>query len=94
MIGEAKVSLETREKAESEITRLKVKTGLSLPVLLGFAGIPERTWREWQERRGVETRHNSNIPRGYYLTPEETEAILNYCRINGANHTEKGYRTL
>jgi hypothetical protein len=44
--------------------RLKAKTGLSLSVLLGFAGIPERTWREWQERKGLETRHNSNIPRG------------------------------
>jgi hypothetical protein len=58
------MSLETREKAEREIMRLKAKTGIPLSVLLGFAGIPERTWREWQERRGVETRHNSNIPRG------------------------------
>jgi transposase InsO family protein len=88
------MSLEIRGKAEREIMRLKAKTGLSLPVLLGFAGIPERTWREWQERKGVETRHNSNIPRGYYLTPEEEEAIVNYCRITCALHPEKGYRTL
>jgi transposase InsO family protein len=88
------MSLEVRQKAESEITRLQEKTGLPLPVLLGFAGIPERTWREWQERRGVATRHNSNIPRGYYLTPEETEAIANYCRVACSSHPEKGYRTL
>jgi pyridoxal/pyridoxine/pyridoxamine kinase len=59
-------------------------------LLLGFAGIPERTWREWQERRGIQTRHNSNIPRGYYLTAEETEAIVNYCRAACASHPEKG----
>jgi hypothetical protein len=94
MLGAAKMSLEIRERAEHEITRLEAKTGLALPVLLGFAGIPERTWREWQERSGVETRHNSNIPRGYYLTPEETEAIVYYCRVNCAIHPEKGYRTL
>jgi transposase InsO family protein len=94
MIGAAKMSLEVRERAEREVTRLEAKTGLALPVLLGFAGIPERTWREWQERNGVETRHNSNIPRGYYLTPAETEAIANYCRGNCATHPEKGYRTL
>jgi hypothetical protein len=88
------MSLEIREKAEGEIMRLKGKTELSLPLLLGFAGIPERTWREWQERRGVQTRHNSNIPRGYYLTPEETEAIVNYCRAVCSSHPEKGYRTL
>ncbi|MDR2741693.1 MAG: hypothetical protein LBB98_06010 [Treponema sp.] len=74
--------------------RFKAKTELSLPVLLGFAGIPERTWREWQERRGLATRHNSNIPQGYCLTPEETEAIVNYCRVNCALHPEKGCRTL
>jgi hypothetical protein len=85
------MSLENREKAEREIGWPKAKTGLSLSVLLGFAGIPERTW---QERRGIQTRHNSNISRGYYLTPEETETIANYCRINRASHPEKGYRTL
>jgi hypothetical protein len=84
------MSLETREKADREITRLKAKTGLPLSLLLGFAGIPERTWREWQERRGVATKHNSNIPRGYYLTPEEREAIVNYCRLACASHPEKG----
>jgi transposase InsO family protein len=88
------MSLEVRQKVEREITRLKGKTRLPLSLLLGFAGIPERTWREWQERTGVATRHNSNIPRGYYLTPEETEAIVNYCRIACSSHPEKGYRTL
>ncbi|MDR2784223.1 MAG: hypothetical protein LBB48_10400 [Treponema sp.] len=88
------MSLEIREKAEREIMRLKAKTGLPLSALLGFAGIPERTWRKWQERSGLETGHNSNIPRGYYLTPAETEAIVNYCRVKCAPHPEKGYRRL
>ncbi|MDR2054084.1 MAG: hypothetical protein LBP80_11785 [Treponema sp.] len=74
--------------------RLKGKTGLPLPLLPGFAGIPERTWRERQERRGIQTRHNNNIPRGYYLTPGEEEAIVNYCRATCAGHPEKGCRTL
>jgi hypothetical protein len=74
------MSLEVRQKAEMEITRLKGKTGFPLPLLRGFAGIPERTWREWQKGRGVRARHHGNIPRGYYLTAEETEAMVDYCR--------------
>jgi hypothetical protein len=88
------MSLETRGKAEQEIMRLKARTELPLRTLLTFAGIPERTWRERQERNGTETKHNNNIPRGYYLTPEEVEAIVSYCRGQCALHPEKGYRTL
>jgi transposase InsO family protein len=88
------MSLEVREKAESEIRRLKARTELPLKTLLAFAGIPERTWREWRERSGTETKHNNNIPRSYYLTPEEVEAIVTYCREQCACHPEKGYRTL
>jgi hypothetical protein len=58
------MSLEIRERAEGEILRLRTMTEIPLPTLLAFAGIPERTWREWQDRRGLETRHNNNIPRG------------------------------
>lgn len=88
------MSLEIREKAEGEVLRLLAMTELPLPTLLAFAGIPERTWREWRERRGLQTRHNNNIPRSYYLTPEEEAAIIRFCQDNSLLHPEKGYRTL
>ena len=56
--------------------------------LPGYAGIPRRTWREWERRRGVETKHNNNIPKAYYLTPAEVGAIVAYC----AGNPLKGYR--
>jgi len=68
--------------------RFKAKTGLPLEILLAFAGIPQRTWREWQERRDIETKHNNNIPRNYHITPEEIRAIIAYCIENPL----KGYR--
>jgi transposase InsO family protein len=82
------MSLEIRERAEREILRIKAKTALPLETLLGYAGIPQRTWREWAQRRGVETRHNNNIPKAYYLTPDEVSAIVAYCVENPL----KGYR--
>jgi transposase InsO family protein len=82
------MSLQVRQTVEREITRLVSKTGLPLPTLLRYAGIPERTWREWQQRRDIETKHNNNIPKNYYLTPDEIRAIILYCSANPL----KGYR--
>jgi transposase InsO family protein len=84
------MSLEQRERAETEVRRLEKLTALPLAALLKYAGISERTWREWKGRQGAETGHNNNIPRNYYLTPEETAAIIGYC---GENEM-KGYRML
>lgn len=82
------MSLEVREKAESIINQCKEKTGLPLNTLLNYAGIPRRTWFEWQGRRGVETKHNNNVKKHYYLTPDEVEKIVRYCMDNPL----KGYR--
>jgi len=82
------MSLEGRQTAEREIVRYQAKTGLPLSTLLKYAGIPPRTWSEWAERKDVETRHNNNIPKAYYLTPQEISAILAYCVANPL----KGYR--
>ena len=77
-----------RQTAENEIMRYKSKTGLSLKALLKYAGISQRTWREWAKRRGIETGHNNNIPKVYYLTPDEISSIIAYCTDNPL----KGYR--
>jgi transposase InsO family protein len=84
------MSLEVRTIVESEITRYKTMTGLPLEYLLKYAGVSRRTWYEWAERRGVETKHNNNIPKSYYLTPEEEKAIIAYIIENPL----KGYRVL
>jgi transposase InsO family protein len=84
------MSLEKRQEVENTITLCKEKTRLSLQVLLRYAGIPQRTWREWQERSGIETKHNNNVPKHYYLTPDEVNAIVAYC----SEEALKGYRML
>ena len=84
------MSLQIRQIAEKEILRFKTKTVLPLEILLRFAGIPQRTWWEWQQRRDVETKHNNNIPRTNHLTPEEITAIVAFCIANPL----KGYRML
>jgi len=76
------MSLRVRQIVEKEIQRFQEKTILSLETLLRFAGIPQRTWREWQKRKNVETKHNNNFPRNNHLTPEEVKAIVAFLMAN------------
>jgi hypothetical protein len=73
------MSLGAREIAEREVERVRVKTGFPLDTILQHAGISQRTWREWGERRGIKTAHNNNIPKNYFITPQEEEAVIAYC---------------
>jgi hypothetical protein len=84
------MSLQARETARKEIRRFHVKTGLAMETLLKHAGISKSTWHEWEKRRGIETAHADNIPKRYYLTPSEVQAIIAYCLENPL----KGYRAL
>ena len=84
------MSLQVRKNIENEISRFRNKTGLPLEFFLSYAGVSQRTWYEWLERNGVETKHNNNIPKSYYLTPEEEQAIIEYIIGNPL----KGYRVL
>jgi len=82
--------LEIRKLIESEIKRLHTLTGIALLKLAAFAGVSKRTFREWQERREIETKHNGHIPREHWLTPSEFKSIIRYCE----NRMEYGYRYL
>src|SRR5215469_611158 len=84
------MSLLVRKLVENELTRLRIKAELSLGFLLKHAGISESTWHEWQNRSGIETKHNNNIPKSYYITPEEERAIVAFILENPL----KGYRVL
>ena len=75
---------------ENEIKRLHKLTGIALLTLAVFAGVSKRTFREWQERCGIETKHNGHIPREHWTTPSEYKAIIEYCE----NRMEHGYRYL
>jgi hypothetical protein len=84
------MGLATRQLIDREIMRLHVLTGIALVTLAVFAGVRRRTYTEWQSREGIENRHNGQIPRKHWTTPEEEAAIIGYCETR----MELGYRTL
>jgi transposase InsO family protein len=82
--------LEKRELIQGEVERMHQRTGIAVTVLAGYAGVSRSTWQEWQNRRGEATRHNGNLPKRHWLTPDEQGAIIAYCR----ERLEQGYRRL
>jgi len=82
--------LAIRQLVESEINRLHVLTGIAILTLAIYAGVSRRTYREWQNRKDEENKHNGHIPREHWTTPEEEAAIIGYC----GERMELGYRTL
>jgi transposase InsO family protein len=69
---------------------LNLLTGITVLTLAVFAGVGRRTWREWQERREQETRHNGHIPRDHWTAPDEQAAVIAYCK----DRMELGCRVL
>jgi transposase InsO family protein len=84
------MSLEKRQMIQGEVEEMHGKTGIGITVLAGWAGVPRSTWQEWQGRKGEETKHNGNLPKYHWLTPQERGAIIGYCR----ERLEQGYRRL
>ena len=84
------MSLQPRQSAEKIITEYKSRAGLPLETLLKYAGISQSTWHEWMLRRSIQTKHNNNITKNYFLTPQKIEAIVLFCKGNQL----KGYRML
>jgi putative transposase len=58
--------------------------------LLKSIGLPEWQFYEWKNRYGKPNEHNGKIPKDFWLTGEEKQAILEYARENPLS----GYRRM
>ena len=57
---------------------------------IGWLGISESKYHDWRQRYGQANQHNHHVPRTFWLTEAEREAILAFCR----DHPHEGYRRL
>lgn len=72
------------------VERLCKLTGLPRYPMIAHLGIVRTKYFDWVKRQGTPTRHNAAVPRDFWITPEEKEAILAYH----AAHPLDGYRRL
>ncbi|MBC8379106.1 MAG: IS3 family transposase [Planctomycetes bacterium] len=58
--------------------------------MIGWIGIPRSKYYDWRDRYGKVNEHNALVPRDFWLTEEERQAIINYYQ----DHSLEGYRRL
>ncbi len=66
------------------------KTGMSIRKLTSFLGIHRSKFYQWRDRVGKENEHNGQIPRDFWVTQEEKDAVIKYYQ----NHFTDGYRAI
>ena len=57
-------------------------TGISLRQLVRHLGIHRSKFYQWRERKGIETKHNGQVPRDFWITEEEKRAVIDFYRKN------------
>lgn len=65
--------------------------------MLRIVGISNSKYYDWKRRTGLANQHNGKVPKQHWLTPEETQAIIDYATMQiGANiyYTRDGYRRI
>jgi len=66
------------------------KTGIKATKIVNLIGITRSKYYDWKRRYGKINEHNNWIPRDFWLTDWEKQAIINYY----LDHTLEGYRRL
>jgi len=72
------------------ISKIVQKADINKQELLGVIGIGKSRYYNWVERIGKPNNHNGKIPKSHWVTPEEIEKIISYCK----DKIEQGYRRL
>jgi len=84
------VPQETRDEVVAFIAEWTTWTGVKARMLLVWLGLSPSTYHSWQRREGQPNRHNSAIPRTFWLLAWERAAILTWHD----DHPDDGYRRL
>jgi hypothetical protein len=66
------------------------KTEIGTTIMIDWVGISPSKFYDWQQRYGKVNEHNTWIPRDFWLTDAEKQAIIKYH----LDHPLDGYRQL
>lgn len=66
------------------------RTEIVAKIMIKWLGISRSKYYNWKKRYGMENEHNGMIPRDFWLTEAERNAIVAFYR----QHTQEGYRSL
>ncbi len=84
------MKLEVRDQVVDFVRYWSKRAEITISRLVGWLGLRENRYYEWQKRYGQANQHNGQIPRYFWLTEWEKAAILAYQ----VDHPDEGYRRM
>jgi putative transposase len=84
------VEPDLRDQAVDFIGRWSEKAGFPIDRLLVWLGLSVGKYYNWRQRYGRGNQHNSSVPRDFWLTEPEKQAILDFQEL----YPLEGYRRL
>ena len=79
-----------RDEVVDYVRQWSNKTEIAATNMVNWIGITRSKFYDWQKRYGKVNEHNTWIPRDFWLTDYEKQAIINYY----LDHPLEGYRRL
>lgn len=79
-----------RDEVVDYVRQWSDKTEIAATNMVNWIGITRSKFYDWQKRYGKVNEHNTWIPRDFWLTDYEKQAIINYY----LDHPLEGYRRL
>ena len=81
---------DVRDEVVDYVRKWSDKTEIAATKMVNWIGITRSKFYDWQFRYGKVNEHNMWIPRDFWLTDHEKQAIINYY----LDHPLEGYRRL
>ena len=81
---------DVRDEVVDYVRKWSDKTEIAATKMVNWIGITRSKFHDWQFRYGKVNEHNAWIPRDFWLTDYEKQAIINYY----LDHPLEGYRRL
>lgn len=84
------VDFDVRDQAVDFVNSMHERTEISQVQILKWFGLSRSKYYDWRKRYGKSNEHNGKVPRDWWLTEDEKEAIISYFTL----HPREGYRRL
>jgi len=84
------IDFDIRDQVVDFVNSMHERTEISLAQVLKWLGLPRSKYYDWRKRYGKSNEHNGKVPRDWWLTEAEKEAIILYFTL----HSREGYRRL
>lgn len=77
--------------------KIVLKSHIKITEIIAMTGIKRGKYYDWRKRRGVDNMHNGKMPKAHWVTPEESQAVIDYAKsqiMPNSYYLKDGYRRI